>query len=162
MTSLQTLRAALLPLACSIFAATAVADGISVKPIDDAATAKECSACHMLYPAGLLPARSWARLMNGLGDHFGDNATLDDALRTRITEYLSANAGDTGGRGNKMVRDIPSDASPLRITQFPYFLRKHDKKGRIAPETLKRRGARSPSDCKACHEQAEKGFFDDD
>ncbi len=162
MTSLHTLRAALFPLACSLFAATAAADGMSVQPIDDPATVKECSACHMLYPAGLLPARSWTRLMGGLNDHFGDNATLDDGLRDQIAEYLVANSGDAGGRGNKMVRDIPPDASPLRISQLPYFLRKHDKKGRIAPETLKRRGAKSPSDCKACHEHAEKGFFDDD
>lgn len=61
-----------------------------------------------------------------------------------------------------MLRDIPADASPIRITELTCFLRKHDKKGRIAPATLQRRGAKSPADCKACHDQAEKGYFDDD
>jgi hypothetical protein len=45
---------------------------------------------------------------------------------------------------------------------MPWFLRKHDKKGRIAPDTLKRRGAKSPADCKACHQAAEQGYFEDD
>lgn len=40
-------------------ASTAVhADGLSVAPIKDPTVAQECSACHMIYPAGLLPAGS--------------------------------------------------------------------------------------------------------
>lgn len=141
---------------------TVAADGLSVPPVSDARTTKECSACHMLYPPGLLPARSWARLMSDLMNHFGDNADLDDATRKAITDYLKANAADKGGRGTKVLRNLPPDAAPLRISELPWFLRKHDKKGRIAPETLKRRGAKSPSDCRACHPQAEQGQFDDD
>jgi hypothetical protein len=30
------------------------ADGLKVAPVKDPLVAKECSACHMLYPAGLL------------------------------------------------------------------------------------------------------------
>lgn len=161
MTMYPGVRIALLPFALCTVVATASADGLSTPPVTDPATKKECSACHMLYPAGLLPARSWSRLMGNLKDHFGDNADLDDAIRKGITDYLTANAGDTGWRSNKLVRDIPAGAAPLRITELPYFLRKHDKKGRIAPATLQRRGAKSPSDCKACHKQAEQGLFDD-
>lgn len=142
-------------------AGTASADGLSVAPVNHAATAKECSSCHMLYPPGLLPARSWEALMAGLKTHFGDNADLDEATRKSITDYLTANAADAGGRGAKMLRDVPAGAAPIRITELPYFLRKHDKKGRIAPATLQRRGAKSPSDCKACHKQAEQGYFDE-
>jgi mono/diheme cytochrome c family protein len=30
---------------------------------------QECAACHMAYPPGLLPARSWTRIMSGLDKH---------------------------------------------------------------------------------------------
>ena len=35
---------------------------------------EECGSCHMAYPPGLLPGRSWEKLMTGLADHFGENA----------------------------------------------------------------------------------------
>ncbi len=50
---------------------------------------------------------------------------------------------------------IPVLPSPLDLPPV-VAVRKHDKKGRIAPDTLKRRGAKSASDCKACHQGAEK------
>lgn len=139
-----------------------LSDGLNVKPVTDPIVRKECSACHMLYPAGLLPARSWTTMMDGLASHFGENAELDDALRRSITEYLTANAADSGGRTNKMLRGLARKVTPVRITELPYWKRKHERKGRVSPETLKRRGARTPADCKACHTDAEKGRFDDD
>jgi hypothetical protein len=30
---------------------------------------QECAACHLAYPPGLLPARSWSRIMSGLDKH---------------------------------------------------------------------------------------------
>lgn len=140
----------------------ACADGLSVAPVKDPTVAKECSACHMLYPAGLLPARSWQALMGNLKSHFGDNAELDETTRQRITDYLVANAADAGGRSAGLLRGVPDGATPLRISEMPWFTREHGRKGRIAPETLKRRGAKSPADCKACHQGAEKGYFEDD
>jgi len=149
-------------LSISALASISVADGLKVAPVKDPVAAKECSACHMLYPPGLLPARSWQAMMGNLKNHFGDNADLDDATRKHITDYLVANAADTGGRGGTNSRDVSGGATPLRISEMPWFLRKHDKKGRIAPDTLKRRGAKSAADCKACHQGAEMGYFEDD
>jgi len=37
----------------------------------------ECAACHMAYPTGFLPERSWQKMMGSLDDHFGENAELD-------------------------------------------------------------------------------------
>lgn len=144
------------------FVPPTMADGLSTPPVKDAATAKECSACHMPYPAGLLPARSWTRLMSDLKNHFGENAELDDATRQAITAYLTASAADQRGGSGKILRGLSAEAAPLRISELPWFLRKHEKKGRVAPATLKRRGAKSAADCKACHPQAERGQFDDD
>lgn len=151
----------------TVFASTALllasglafADGLSVAPVTHAATAKECSACHVLYPAGLLPARSWEALMAGLKSHFGDNAELDEATRKSITDYLTANAADAGGKGSKMLRGLAPTEAPLRISDLPRFRKEH---GRIGPAQLQRRGAKSISDCKACHAGAERGQFDDD
>jgi hypothetical protein len=47
-----------------------------VPPVTHAATLKECGECHMAYQPGLLPAASWNRIMDGLADHFGENASV--------------------------------------------------------------------------------------
>lgn len=49
-------------LAALLFAIPLAADGLRLAPVKDPVVAKECSACHMLYPAGLLPARSWSAI----------------------------------------------------------------------------------------------------
>jgi len=47
---------------------------VDFAPLADPLYRSECGDCHMPYPAGLLPAASWRRIMNGLEDHFGDHA----------------------------------------------------------------------------------------
>jgi mono/diheme cytochrome c family protein len=138
------------------------ADGLRTPPINDAVVAKECSACHMLYPAGLLPARSWGRLVGDLKNHFGDNAELDTETTKKVLTYLALNAADEAGRNPKILRGLPTAAEPTRITDLPWWKRKHEKKDRAAPATLTRKGAKFKGDCAACHEQAAKGYFEDD
>lgn len=141
---------------------TALADGLWTPPVNDALVAKECSACHMLYPAGLLPARSWGRLMGDLKNHFGDNAELDGDTTKRVLAYLATNAADQGGRNPKVLRGLPTAEAPMRITELPSWLRKHDKKDRVSPATLVRRNAKFQGDCAACHKDAVEGYFEDD
>jgi hypothetical protein len=149
-------------LAAALLAAPLAADGPRVLPIKDPVVAKECSACHMLYPAGLLPARSWAATTANLTDHFGDNAELDAATTQRVADYLAANAADSAKGSGKVLRGLGPAAVPTRITELPWWTRKHDKKDRVAPATLARKGAKFKGDCKACHADAERGIFDDD
>lgn len=142
---------------------------VRVKPVRDPVVEKECGACHMVYPAGLLPARSWAAMMSDLKNHFGDNAELDPGTARRIADYLVANAAESvfdrhHGRDHHHRRradDTGAGAAPLRISELPWFKREHERRERIAPATLKKRGAKSVSDCKACHEGAEQGWFED-
>ena len=56
----------------------------------------ECSSCHMAYQTEFLPKRSWVKLMKqkSLEDHFGVDATLDEADRAEIEKFLVKNAGD--------------------------------------------------------------------
>lgn len=138
-----------------------LAEGTQVPPVAHQATKKECSACHMLYPPALLPARSWRALMGNLKDHFGDNAELDDATTKAIADYLADNAGDTRRGASKITRQLDAKVTPQRITDLPWWRRKHEKKDRVAAATLKRKGAKFKGDCKACHEEAELGVFED-
>lgn len=139
-----------------------VADGLRLEPVSDPVVKAECGACHLVYPAGLLPARSWRAMTANLTNHFGDNAALDAATTAHIAAYLAAHAADADGRTSKTMRRLPPEVTPARITELPWWTRRHERKDRVAPATLARNGARFRGDCKACHEDAERGWFDDD
>ncbi len=111
---------------------------------------KECGSCHVAYPPGLLPARSWTRLMGGLGDHFGESAELPDATRAALTTWLEAQAGG---------RRVPAAETPLRITETRFFRREHDE----IPARLVRDNpeVKTFARCNACHADASDGRFDE-
>ena len=46
--------------------------GSSTAVPENALYKQECSSCHFLYHPGLLPERSWERVMNGTDKHFGE------------------------------------------------------------------------------------------
>lgn len=118
----------------------------------------ECSSCHMLYLPGLLPARSWTKMMDGLDKHFGENADLDAAVKKEITEFLVKNASDNtpSRRGGKILSGIGKNDAPLRISETAYFIRKHDE---VSASTYKRKAIGSAANCIACHKGAEEGNF---
>ena len=117
-----------------------------------AAYEQECGgACHIAYPARMLPADSWRRMMAGLEDHYGSDASLDAATAAAITAYLDAYAG-TGRR----VRTAPPED---RITRSAWFERKHDE---VRPAVWKRKAVGSPANCAACHPHADQGDFEED
>lgn len=111
---------------------------------------QECAACHMAYPPGLLPAASWQRLMGGLKQHYGTDASLDDASAREISAWLTAHAGTY-----KRVSEAPPQD---RITQSAWFLRKH-RANEVPSEVWKRASVGSPSNCTACHTHAAQGSF---
>lgn len=108
----------------------------------------ECAACHIAYPAGMLPAPSWKRVMGSLDQHYGTDASLDDATSREISQWLQANAGTY-----KRVREAPPQD---RITTSAWFVRKHDE---LDPTIWKQPAVKSAANCTACHTQAEKGSF---
>jgi nitrate/TMAO reductase-like tetraheme cytochrome c subunit len=111
---------------------------------------QECSSCHVAYPPGLLPAASWARLMGGLGKHFGTDASLDAASTQEIGAWLQANAGS-----DRRVREEPPQD---RISKSNWFVRQHDE---VSAATWKRASIGSPANCSACHADAAKGDFNE-
>jgi len=128
-------------------------------PISNKAAATECASCHMAYPAGLLPARSWMRMMNSLENHFGEDASLSPEETAAISRYLKDNAADSATaneRSRRIASGIALNAAPLRFTETPYFGYLHDE----VPATVwKRAKIGSRANCIACHTRAETGSF---
>ena len=122
---------------------------------------QECASCHLAYPPSLLPRASWQRLMSGLEQHFGENASLDPATQADILKFLEANAADTGNSpiGRRVMQRMGSKDAPLRITETRWFVGKHDE---VPRATWTRKSVGSAANCAACHGQAERGVFDDD
>ncbi|MCX6126340.1 MAG: diheme cytochrome c [Proteobacteria bacterium] len=133
----------------------------SITAVSDLTYKAECSSCHMLYPPGLLPARSWQAMMGGLKEHFGENATLDKAAGDRLTRFLTSNAADRSDlkRSQKIARSISANDSPLRFTETLYFKRQHHE---INSKVWQRKSVGSPANCVACHARAETGAFSED
>ena len=78
---------------------------------------RECSDCHLAYPPRLLPARSWAKVLAGQRDHFGEDLALDDAT---IAEARRLRAEQRGrGRGG-----------PARVADRP----RHPRRSRAAAD----------------------------
>lgn len=129
-----------------------------IPPVTDTVVREECGGCHMAFPPGLLPARSWQRLLDGRADHFGEDLALPAATADLIAGYLVANAGDTAGRGlaRKYMRWVAPDGTPLRITENPAFLRKHP----FPDSTWADPKVVTRSNCLACHAGAAAGDFE--
>lgn len=135
---------------------------IGVAAVADPVYTQECGSCHMAYPPGLLPARSWNKLMAGLEDHFGDNAELEASLHQSISTYLAGNSADRSSyrRSRKIDASINAGEAPLRITETPYFRHEHDEiPARMVQDNPE---VRSFSNCNACHSKAQQGWFDED
>lgn len=121
---------------------------------------QECASCHLAYSPALLPKASWQRVMGGLEQHFGENASLDPATQADILRFLEANAADSGRSriGDKVMQRMDTNAAPLRITDTRWFVKKHDE---VPRATWTRKSVGSAANCAACHRQAEKGVFDE-
>ena len=120
----------------------------------------ECGSCHLDFHPGLLPARSWEKLMAEQNRHFGDDLGLDAATVTRLLAFAVPNAADRGASEAawKINRSLKADATPRRITETSYWVKKHRE---IAASDWQRPKVKSKANCAACHLDAEAGTFED-
>lgn len=134
------------------------AGGGQMLPVTNAKWKAECSSCHTLYHPNLLPEKSWRKIMVGLDQHFGENASLDSVSRDEITRFLAMHSADKANnrRAQRFNQSIPANDTPVRITETRYFASKHDE---ISATTFKRKSIGSAANCIACHQGAEKGNF---
>ncbi len=118
---------------------------------DNARWKSECSACHVAYPPGMLPAESWRAIMSGLDKHFGSDASLDAASASEITAFLEKNAS---------AKKYNASGKPLlRITETRSFKSEHSE---VSTSVWKNPKVKSPANCGACHTKAESGDFNED
>lgn len=130
-----------------------------VAPVKNLNYLEECGSCHFPYQPGLLPARSWTKVMSGLENHFGENAELPPEDAKNISDYLLKNAADHANykRSRRIISSLGANDAPLRISETPYFIKKHDELSYAMVQDNPKVG--SVSRCSACHTKAETGSF---
>jgi hypothetical protein len=128
----------------------AFADRLPMPTNTPASFTSECSSCHIAYQPALLQANDWRKLMAGLSDHFGSDATVDRKTEQEITAFLERNAGNASRLGNA--------GNPPRITKTARFVRKHDE---IPAKYWRDPRVKSAANCEACHPGAAKGSYNE-
>lgn len=120
---------------------------------------EECGACHLAYAPGLLPARSWQRMMWGLENHFEENAETDEETAAYVSNYLEVNAlkPSTPSKWSMLLRNMPNEP-PMRVTDLPGFKQAHESELELLEGLTM--GMEFFSPCQDCHRQADQGVFD--
>lgn len=122
-------------LTCALWVTSSVAVASNHSALGDEDLAKqECGSCHFYFSKEFLPAFSWKVILDNLGDHFGEDASLDTDIRERILTYMAA------GRSMEI---------PLRITETGWWKNAHGSSWKMI-------GAKSNVDvtkCGNCHRQ---------
>lgn len=128
----------------------------------DKTVVDQCGACHMPYAAEMLPTRSWRRLLADLSNHFGEDASMPEEDQAAIANYLVAHAADGPAAGSRrFLRGLSPQATPLRITDTPYWRRRHHE---ISSRRFQDPKVKTAANCAACHNGGRGflGLFSDD
>lgn len=124
---------------------------------------EECGECHFAFQAGLLPARSWQKMMqdNELENHFEESLEYELDTKKQLLDYLVNNsAGNNNYRRSRKFNDsLRMNETPLRITETRYFIRKHNE---IPKRFIQQETVGNLANCEACHTKASRGNYDDD
>jgi hypothetical protein len=130
-----------------------------VAPVTDSLYKKECASCHFAYQPGLLPSRSWEKVMGNLNNHFGTDASLEPQDNKTILNYLTANSAEksTQYKRSKKINDtIATGETPIAITETRYFIQKHRE---IKQSLIAQKEVKSLANCIACHTTADNGLY---
>lgn len=130
-----------------------------VAPVTDKLYEKECASCHFAYQPGLLPSRSWIKVMGDLENHFDTDASLELEDNKKILDYLVENSAEkftNYKRSKKINRSIRGDETPIAVTDTRYFIKKHRE---IRKNLITQDEVKSLSNCMACHTTADKGSY---
>jgi cytochrome c553 len=147
-------------LATAALISNAPADDEAIFPMPAGKTyVNECGSCHTAYAPGLLPARSWRKMMDGLSKHFGEDASLAEPDQLEILMNLELLASD-GSQANMRMRRIngaiAAGALPQRVSETGYFKFMHDE---VPAYMWKRKKVGSLANCVACHTRANEGRY---
>lgn len=133
---------------------------VGAKLPDNVQWREECGGCHLAFHPSLLPARSWQKMMAEQDKHFGTDLALDDATNKALLDFMVNNAAEKSTReaAVKINGSIKPGDVPLRITETPYWVKKHQD---IAESDWRSTKVKSKVNCGACHLDAEAGTFED-
>jgi hypothetical protein len=141
--------------------AEAGGDAERIPPVTDPVVLKECGSCHIPLQPALLPGRSWQKVLDGLKNHFGEDASLSGPVLNAVTTYLTANAAEKDEFREWALRGLGKAETPLRVTEMPWFVDEHGRHAAFSAEKMSYTKAKSKADCKACHQGAALGYYDD-
>lgn len=117
---------------------------------------RECGECHMAFHPSLLPAKSWVAIMANLGDHFGEDASLDAVKANEISDFLTHHSAETwDSLAANRLRFVDA-ARPMEITATQFWTRMHHD---IPAEVFARKTVGAKQNCSACHADAASGMF---
>jgi hypothetical protein len=143
-----------------LWVVNAPADDEAIFPMPPGKTlVNECGSCHTAYAPGLLPARSWRKMLSELGNHFGEDANVQEPVRLALLKDLEDMAADGAFADMRMRRiaaSVPVYATPQRITETAYFKYIHDE---VPQSFWQRKAIGTPANCIACHPRANEGRY---
>jgi cytochrome b len=133
---------------------------VGAKLPDDPTWREECGSCHLAFHPNLLPAGSWRRIMAEQDMHFGADLALDATTHQALLTFMERNAAEKSPTeaAFKILRSLGNGATPLRITETPYWIKKHKE---VAAADWLLPQVKSKANCAACHLDAEAGTFED-
>jgi nitrate/TMAO reductase-like tetraheme cytochrome c subunit len=111
----------------------------------------ECGSCHMVFPPQTLPKASWAKIMSGLTDHFGEDASLDASVIVEIRNYHVQNASDVSNV--RAAKKWWARGVGIRLTEAPRFIKKH---ATCVPEVWAHEQVKTKANCLSCHPAMDK------
>ncbi len=120
----------------------------------------ECASCHTLYPPHTLGEKSWRILMADLQNHFGDDASIDEADNRNILDFLVKNSAENSTQevSVKILNSL-KNKDIIAITQTDFWKARH---AEIPKKVFAHENVKSRANCKACHSDIEKGLIEDE
>ena len=121
------------------------------------AYADNCADCHHAHHPSLRTADMWERIINGLDDHFGEDASIDEKTAAEILAFLKANDA-THFDTEAAVRLGRAKTPDMRISSAAWWKKRH---AGLAEAVFRAPAVGSKANCNACHKDAQTGRFDD-
>ena len=158
------------PLLALVTAGAALADGRggligwmlgedkSAPSINEAYRA-ECGGCHAPFPAWMMTADDWRRVLGSLKNHYGDDVSVTSAVAKELAAYLTANAahGDSAVVFRGAAAKPGAAAGLPRVTETIHFKQRHAEISLRSVKANPKIG--SFANCQACHRQADVGSY---
>jgi len=118
----------------------------------------ECGDCHDAYHPSLRTVAAWQGIMDGLADHYGEDASLDGNSTNVILDFLDINSAETFDTeiSHRIGR---VDTPTFRMTDTKYWKKRHEN---IEPTVFRLKSVGSKVNCSNCHTDAATGRFNDE